>query len=46
MAIVRADAMGARAPVEIWQRLQGTCPDKDAILLNEKNALILDYQFR
>ena len=35
-ALVRAGATGARALAEIWQRVQGTCPDKGAILVNSK----------
>ena len=41
-ALVRAGATGAGAPTEIWPRVQGTCPDKGAILLNKKNAPKLD----
>ena len=37
-ALVRAGATGARAPAEIWQRVQGTRPDKDAILVNSKKS--------
>ena len=37
-ALVRAGATGAWAPSEIWQRVQGTRPDKGAILLNKKNT--------
>ena len=32
-ALVRAGATGARAPAEIWQRVQSTRPDKGAILV-------------
>ena len=32
-ALVRAGATGARAPAEIWQWVQGTRPDKGAILV-------------
>ena len=38
-ALVRAGATGARAPAEIWQRVQGTRPDKGAILVNSKRVL-------
>ena len=37
-ALVRAGATGARAPAEIWQRVQGTRPDKGAILVNSKKS--------
>ena len=36
--LVRAGATGARAPAEIWQRVQGTRPDKGAILVNSKKS--------
>ena len=38
-ALVRAGATGAWAPAEIWQRVQGTRPDKGAILVNSKKLL-------
>ena len=38
-ALVRAGATGARAPAELWQRVQGTRPDKGAILVNIKKGL-------
>ena len=37
-ALVRAGATGARAPAEIWQRVQGTRPDKAAIIVNSKKS--------
>ena len=37
-ALVRAGATGAWAPAKIWQWVQGTRPDEDALLLNKKNA--------
>ena len=42
-ALVRAGATGAWAPAEIWQRVQGTRPDKGAVLLNKKNGPKLDH---